>query len=545
MEATGDKVEALASMLAIYVNPALVFEDQITAHEIIATAQSTEGLAFIVLQDSSGGVFASYNLELAQKVDYKQLSEANQATGADYLVVRREVQHNENPIGSLYFGQSLENVNIAIARSSRITILIALSIFLIGIIIVFSISSYLMKPLGGMLRVIERLKKGDWSQQAEVRTNDEIGNLAASFNQLILELHRNTNKLQNSEIRFRTLVQSMNEGLLQVDLNNEIIYVNLRLCEMLQYEQDELLGKNLNEVFPETGAELNKLSVQNPDSELPADRHFELKIPRKDGKQIWALVSTAPESDIDGAWVRSNAIITDISLQKSAQEQLEFKNEELDTFVYKASHDLKAPLNSLQGLVKIASDEIEEANGKMYMELIGRATAKLHDVLMGLLEVTMLKEGQVDRNDLSLYKMLEEILGNLEFDPRYKEIKVFNQVPADTMIHTDKNLIHSVLQNLITNAVKYHRDEGDDREVFIEFERTDKGFSLGIRDNGPGIPEEFQERIFSMFFRATNRSEGSGLGLYIVKNAIEKLGGTLTLNSTIGEGSLFLINMPE
>jgi signal transduction histidine kinase len=259
---------------------------------------------------------------------------------------------------------------------------------------------------------------------------------------------------------------------------------------------------------------------------------------------LWVLLSYSFATDPVGA-TSITAIFTDITVLKKTERDLVYKNRELDTFVYKASHDLKAPLSSLMGLVDIARGELKETSAQQYLSLIERTVQKMDDVLQGLLEVTWIKQGALDPMEIHLQDLVQTILRSIEHAPGYDTVSFQMEIPDRYHVVSDVKMLNSILQNLIFNAVKYHREEGETKWVAIKVVDFPRHARISIQDNGPGIPSSAQERLFDMFYRASNKSKGSGLGLYIVKTSIEKMGGTVVLKSEEGVGTEFVVELPK
>lgn len=545
------KARTTTEIVAFGISPALFFDDPLTAEENFQAALQNKSLEYLVVTHDDGKLFQAHNQEKADSLEYFLPENVDRMTADEnFYLTRESIKHDGKSIGYLYTGFSLSSLHQQVAQARGWIALVSLVILCVGILLVWSLSNYLTRPLGYMVSVIDKIRKGDLSQRAEINSGDELGKLAESFNQMIRNLNSSTQELQTREKQFRTLVETMNEGLLQLDNASRILYANERFCEMFGYHREEVVGISVEELFStETLSSLGILSNGNghAGAGLPVNgqsAHMELEMKRKSGEVIWTLVSTASEVDDAGRMVRSNAIFADITNLKTTETLLRYKNRELDTFVYRASHDLKAPLNSLEGIIALASLEVEDPTATVYLDLIKKTTAQMHSVLMGLLEVTMLKEGKLEFKQLNIRKLGESIFDQLIHAYNFGQIEFRLKVPADLKWWCDHTLLHSVLQNLISNAVKYHRT--DNREKFVELMARSEGSGIRfeVSDNGPGIPVKLHTKIFDMFYRANSKTEGTGLGLYIVKNALERLGGQINLESEEGVGTRFIVHLP-
>jgi signal transduction histidine kinase len=229
--------------------------------------------------------------------------------------------------------------------------------------------------------------------------------------------------------------------------------------------------------------------------------------------------------------------------RNNQNRQLEHVNQELDRFVYSVSHDLSAPLKSIRGLVNIS--RFEQMNERMteYIDHIELSTDKLESFIIEILDFSRNDRKPLSNEVVDLRKLCLEILESLQFFENFNKIKINTSAIDQTLIYTDEMRIKIILTNLISNAIKYQKQ---DKEGLITINTAIRNNTLTVvvEDNGEGILPETQERIFDMFYRGTQSSHGSGLGLYITKEVVEKLNGNIQVKSVYGEGSTFTLNVP-
>jgi PAS domain S-box-containing protein len=342
-----------------------------------------------------------------------------------------------------------------------------------------------------------------------------------------------------SESRYELLVEHLNDGLLQVDNEDRILFVNNRLCELTGYSEGELVGNYAFQILLEKEDQKAMRERVSRRTKAPFSDRYEIRLRLKSGEVRWFQNSTTRMTDESGNVHGSIGLLRDIHDQKETERRLEYKMRELDTFVYKASHDLKAPLNSLQGLLDLALEENKDPEIDHFLQLMGKKTVKLHSVLMGLLEVSVMQEGKINATTFPLRPFCLSIFESFDQKAEEAGISLRCTVPEDYELTTDQKILESIIQNLVHNAINYHRKDGEGRFVELSVEPVAGKPCIRVKDNGPGIPEEIQEKVFDMFYRGHNDSEGSGLGLYIVKTGVEKLGGTVKLISKVGGGTVF------
>lgn len=241
--------------------------------------------------------------------------------------------------------------------------------------------------------------------------------------------------------------------------------------------------------------------------------------------------------------VRTWGVQTEITDRKRTERELIETNHELDTFFYKASHDLKGPLASVMGIVNLARLEKDDTMTDKYFDMIETSIRRLDRTLLELIDLARTRKGGNKQSDIHIKTLIEEIIHSLKHLPGFA--KIIFEVVADEKLEffTDKVLLLSVLQNLIHNGVNY----GNPEKPWIKIEalRKNKSIEFVISDNGSGIQEKIKDKVFDMFYRGHPDSSGSGLGLFIVKNALDKMNGSIRFESLEGKGTSFYISIPE
>lgn len=223
--------------------------------------------------------------------------------------------------------------------------------------------------------------------------------------------------------------------------------------------------------------------------------------------------------------------------------ELEQKNQELDRFVYSVSHDLSAPLKSIKGLVNISRMEPQQST--FYIDKIDKSVNRLEEFIEEVLDYSRANRNTIQYEKIDLQSLIQDINSKFEFLEGFDKIN-FNLVLETPFIITDRLLLRVTLNNLLSNAIKYQKKYNEHKpSITIHAYVTDTEQVITVSDNGEGIREEYQGKLFDMFYRGTASSSGSGLGLYIAKEAICRLSGEVSMSSTWGEGSTFSIHLPR
>lgn len=227
-------------------------------------------------------------------------------------------------------------------------------------------------------------------------------------------------------------------------------------------------------------------------------------------------------------------------------EQLKIKNQELQEFVYVASHDLQEPLRKIQTfsdrIIKKYNDVLDE-KGQDYIQRMQNATTRMQQLINDLLALSRISSQQKPFVKVDLNLIMEEVISDLE--TRIEEVKgtiTFNQLP---IIESDPTLMRQLWQNLISNALKFHQ-ENLPPIIEIKSEIIHQDCQIMIKDNGIGFDEKYKERIFRVFERLNPRNhyEGTGIGLSICRKIIERHHGIIKVNSQLGKGSTFIVKLP-
>lgn len=233
-----------------------------------------------------------------------------------------------------------------------------------------------------------------------------------------------------------------------------------------------------------------------------------------------------------------------IMMVETKNEELKEINAELDRFVYSASHDLKSPLLSVLGLVNVAKYEVKDETALDYFNKIETRVNKLNTFIKEVIEISRNTRTEVLEERFNLKELVAGVFENNNYLEDVNSLKVDMQISKSLKITADKSRLEIILNNLISNAIKYRNQSKDDHEISISAKTENNKLAIIISDEGIGISEEAQVRMFEMFYRGHDGSEGSGLGLYIVKSTLEKIGGAITVDSTLGEGTTIALTIP-
>ena len=233
-----------------------------------------------------------------------------------------------------------------------------------------------------------------------------------------------------------------------------------------------------------------------------------------------------------------------IDLQK-ANDSLRRVNDELDNFIYKTSHDIRGPLASLKGMCNVALMDVKDALALNYLQKLDITAEKLNTILTRLLIVNQINNSVLASDPIDFEGIVGDVLLLENKKGLPQRLKLNKRIDENIVFHSDKEFIRIILENLIDNAIKFYNDS-DRAEPFVSIRINTNGqhVTINVTDNGIGVSQVQPDKIFQMFSRASERSETGGIGLYITKTAVEKLGGTVHLETTPEGYTEFYVKLP-
>jgi PAS domain S-box-containing protein len=347
--------------------------------------------------------------------------------------------------------------------------------------------------------------------------------------------------LEQAQSRLRVL-DSITDGLIILDRTWKVTQINKQGARTLGVIGSEFVGKNFWEVYPSAVDSIFHQEYHRAFAEN-TEVHFEEYFAVLD---VWLEVHAYPSREGLSVYFR------DINERKQAEqklkntlEELRKRNEELDNYVYKVSHDLRAPLASMLGLVEIIKNEDDIKTVKEYVKLIENRLHKSDDFIHSILNHLQILQSVAVSEKIDFHEIIQDSFEELKYHPNSSKIQLHIREKGDTSFYSDKLRISILFKNVISNAIKFLNPFTDPNYIHIDIAITPKEAVLRVEDNGVGISAEYVHRIFEMFFRANEKSDGSGLGLYIVKQTVEKLHGEISVDSKIGKGTVFTIVLPN
>lgn len=321
--------------------------------------------------------------------------------------------------------------------------------------------------------------------------------------------------------------------------NFNIRYVSLNVETVFGIKPISLLGKNAFDFVPESQREKWKACLRDSNN----NGHNEISLFTAQGKELHFDISVTNHTSNDQ--IRGLVVFMhDITQRKADLKKLETTNHHLDHFIFKTTHDLRAPLHSALGLLKLA-ENAKGAEQAQYMAMLKSSLLRLDTFIEEVNSLYKNDKLAILREKINLREMLANEMEKLRNLPEATGIRIDLSVVEDHVLYSDPVRLKTIIANVLSNSIKYSDSRKSNRYILIAAQIFPDQVFISFEDNGVGVATEYQEKIFDMFFRANDQTHGTGLGLYIVKDTVDRLGGKILLQSKPGLGSTFVVKLPN
>ena len=460
----------------------------------------------------------------------------NRAT-ADILATEQQTIAAENTV-----------ISNTVKRLRVVEIVLALAIGILGLSLGIFLASRIARAISRLRRAAERIANGDFSEHVQVASHDEVGQLTGAFNQMSDRLRDSYQRLAVETARSKTMLQSLGEGVVAIDQGTNIMLINRKALELLELpDPKKITGIPVNHAFtvydehgvPVTASQTPVVMALNTLRPVSAVFAFHTKA---GAKRMLAIGANPVVANTQTA----GAIMTlrDVTKEKEVDRM---KTE----FISLASHQLRTPLSAIKWFTEmlVSGDAGELQPDQLeFAKNIAASTERMIALVNALLNISRIESGRImiDPKPTNLKELVSGIVNDLKakIEERHQTliVSVHEDLPE---INLDPRLIGQVYLNLLTNAIKYTPKDG---EISVFISRKDEEIISQITDNGYGIPKEQQSQLFQKFFRATNaikvETDGTGLGLYLIKAIIESSGGRIWFESEEHKGTTFWFSIP-
>ncbi|MEK7448002.1 MAG: ATP-binding protein [Planctomycetota bacterium] len=440
----------------------------------------------------------------------------------------------------------LHQINLVTRQAYQTAGVIFLVLVIIAVLMGFWVIRKIVRPVNLMVRTTELISRGDFSARVQFTSNDEIGKLTQTINLMGDELQKRFSEINREKATLNIVLSSVREGVIAIDINQKIIFANTAAGHLFTVDVNQIADKYLWEAVRDNYLiGFVKEYLANP-SMAPA--HQDMISPANKPLRIYCL----PIKEIPGSFL---VVIYDIS------ESVKYEQLRKD-FVANVSHELRTPLTFIKGYVEtLREDNLgDKEKTREFLDIIDKNVRQLTNLVEDLLELSQLesREGITRIRPIKPEKVIDDVIDYFRPAIEQKQHTITKKIQTDCPeIPADPDMLAKAIGNLLDNAIKYTPQNGR-IEINVSGQprlgrdaavAPPDAIQISVKDNGIGIPDEDLPRIFERFYRADkSRSRemgGTGLGLAIVKHIVQLHQGKVTVESTVGSGSRFIITLPS
>ncbi|MCD4828985.1 MAG: PAS domain-containing protein [Candidatus Cloacimonetes bacterium] len=357
-------------------------------------------------------------------------------------------------------------------------------------------------------------------------------------------------EIDNQYRLFRTLLDEIPNPVFYEDAQGNYLGCNKAFCQALGITSDKVEGKTAYEIFPRHDAELH----HRMDDKLIRQGgilHYETCILFADGLDHDIVISKAAYLDAGGRILGIVAVCSDVTQSKRNELELRQSNRAKDKFFSIISHDMKNPLNALMLTTEFLQDNHQDLTKSKVEDMLGNvhnSAKRLNALLSNLLQWARSQSGRIphEPTHLDLYNLVEQIISLAASTAREKSIELASDIPRGMFIYADRQMLMTVLRNLVSNAVKFTQPEG---KVLVNAILLDDWVEITVADNGIGLSKADIDKLFRIDVhystKGTSRETGTGLGLILCFEFVERQGGEIKVFSEVGKGSTFRVRLPR
>ncbi len=455
--------------------------------------------------------------------------------GEPFLYFALAVEQEKEILGYVRAAQSMASIQEEVSSIRRLIWSVGLMIGLSGLAITYWLTQRIIRPIRELTVAAEDIAAGDYPERIGVHSSDELGTLARSFEHMNRELRSRENQLRTSAHRQQAVLGGMIEGVLAVDSRQQVLFANAAAGRALSFQPDKIEGHALLEVI--RSHELRKIVEQTLNSGELCQGDLTWKA---DSMRMLKVHATPLPGDPCPGVVLVLHDVTELKRLETLRQQ----------FVANVSHELKTPLSSIKAytetLLSGALDDRE--NAPRFLRQIDDQADRLHELILDMLSLARIESGTaaLELADVPLKRVILTCLADYDARSKAAQVTLNNESDCDTIeVRADEESLQQILSNLIDNAIKYTPSGG---AITIRYRQESDVAVIEVSDTGIGIAPEHQERLFERFYRVDKaRSRelgGTGLGLSIVKHLCQAMGGSVSVESKLGQGSTFQVRIP-
>ncbi|MCF8451545.1 MAG: PAS domain S-box protein [Taibaiella sp.] len=351
-------------------------------------------------------------------------------------------------------------------------------------------------------------------------------------------------KMVKSEQLFSSAFEQVAVGMANINLSGQWLRSNSQLSAITGYSAAELASIDYHEFFLPADRSSVTQYVENVLHGEKENKCHQFRIIRKDKSLFWIELLLNLINDGQQHPQYLVVVVKDIDEAKKNELQLAYKKKELNTFIYRSSHDLRGPITTLLGLAEVALLDTPDERSREYFRDFHQVAFKMEQTLDDLMAVTRIKDNKITFAEVDPKSLIYTHLKSRKLEDIVRNAKIEVEVEPDCHYRTDEALLNIVLSHLLDNAFVFGKPETQ-TTVAVSFKIVDGLIRVKIADNGIGIAKEDMAHVFDLYYRGKNTQRGSGIGLYLVQSAIEKLNGTINIESQPEKGTIVTVTIPN
>jgi len=368
----------------------------------------------------------------------------------------------------------------------------------------------------------------------------------------ISEFTRTQQTLEQERIKLKTIVNALPNLIYMKDVHGRKVFANTAERKFLNISEEDVLGQTDFDFLTKEEAQESSKEDRSVLNKGISIKNKEVFVNSQAGNPFWLQITKLPLRDENNNIIGLVGISNNITELKNKEDELRkavdvmaSQNKRLQNFTYIVSHNIRSYASNISGLLELYKLEEDADERTRYIDLLNASSKSLLDTINNLNEVISVQNAvNIHKDTLNLNQVIHGIFDTLKFDINQHNVIFHNKIPELTMVRAPAAYLESILLNLITNAIKY-RDEKRDPEIEIALQSTEHFYIVTVKDNGLGIDiKRHGHKIFGMYQVFHSKKDARGLGLFIVKNQIESIGGSIAVESVVGVGSTFRVSFP-
>jgi PAS domain S-box-containing protein len=542
-----ERGKLLTTVVAANSKDALALLEISELRRVVAETRAQENVISTVVFDEEGRVLTDGTFENPRR--HKLIGEAARRHSevseallvefeGDSMNVTKPVRLGGGLLGGVSLSYSLAGLAEDQASLARRTTMVGAIFALLGVLAAALLTEAVTRPLKEVIEATRAVSEGEHAPRLPVRTADEVGQLAEAFNEM-------TRKLRDTTVSrdyLDRVLETMGECLVVTGPDGTITRVNPAVCKLSGVDEDELMGQNCRDLIRAPDGYVSLLEALGPDGSAYG---LETELLARGGEAVPVMVSVAAMEAPPGRTRGFVVVAADISERLRNEQQK-------DEFVTMVHHEVRAPLTAVRGAIGLLDGGVAgdlDERGRELVEIALRNSERMERLVNDILSSRKLDSGRmqfhIEKTELML--LVEQAVGGTSVYASKHDVRleIVENLP-DAIVRVDPDRMIQVLTNVLSNAVRFSAADG---VVTVRVNRHGDLLRVAISDTGPGISEDFRDRVFEAFARGEHddwrHRSGTGLGMSISKGIIEELGGTISFETEIGVGTTFFVDIPE